>query len=118
MQESVFLDVQFFLLVIVSVIAPISAYIVMLRRRLASRGVILAFGSVLVIMAGINVYLLGWLSDAAKQTPSKVDDEVFASAVSLALFLFPAVFAGIGIHIISHVMIRHLDDAETLFEEN
>ena len=116
MEDSVFLDLQFFLLVIVSLIGPISTYVFMLRQHLISRRVVLLFGASLIIMAGINIYLLGWLADAAKETPSKMDDKVFASTVSIALFLFPAVFAGIGTHIVSHVMIRHLDEAETRFE--
>lgn len=116
MEQSVFLDFDFFLLLIVSLVGPISTYVFMLRRKLVSRRIVLGFGTSLILMSGLTVFLLGLLGDQAKETPSKLDDKVFASEVSIALFLLPAVFAGIGTHIVSHVMIRHLDDAETRFE--
>jgi hypothetical protein len=116
MADSVFLDFEFFLLVLFSLVLPSSTYAFMLYRQLVSRRVVLIFGVSLIIMAGINIYLLGWLADAAKDTPSKLDDKVFASAVSLALFLFPAVFAGIGTHVVAHVMIHHLDEAEKRYD--
>ena len=43
-------------------------------------------------------------------------DAVFVSEVRLALFLLPALFAGVGINLISHVLIRHLQKAEAQFE--
>lgn len=33
----------------------------------------------------------------------------------MALYLFPAMFGGIRVNIISHVLLRHLDEAELRF---
>jgi len=37
-----------------------------------------------------------------------VFDAVFVSKVSLALYLLPLLFAGVGIHLVSHVLITTL----------
>ena len=43
---------------------------------------------------------------------------MFLSEVSLALYLLPAMFGGIGINVISHVLIDHLLDAEKRFRDS
>jgi len=68
-----------------------------------------------VAIAGVDVYVLQSLSRAAMKSPSLVDDAVFVSEVSLALYLLPALFAGLGINVISHVLTTHLDAAERRF---
>lgn len=52
----------------------------------------------------------------AKSSLSGADDQLFSSEVSLALYLLPALFAGIGVNIISHLLISHLEKAEELFD--
>jgi hypothetical protein len=44
-----------------------------------------------------------------------LDNQVFSSKISLALYLPPALFAGIGVNIISHVIVSHLGDAQREF---
>ena len=53
----------------------------------------------------------------AKLTPSLADDAVFVSELSLALYLLPAMVGGIGVNVISQVLIRHLVEAEKQFEK-
>jgi len=60
--------------------------------------------------------LLQRLASMAKISASALDNQVFSSEISLALYLLPALFAGIGINIISHIIIVHLGDAERQFE--
>ena len=74
-------------------------------------------GFALVFIAGVDVYLIQGLSAAAKLTSSSIDDAVFDSELTLALYAFPALFGGIGVNLISHVLIRHLGDAERKFEK-
>jgi hypothetical protein len=66
-------------------------------------------------LAGFDVYLLQVLAQLAKQTPSTADDVVFDSEITVGLYLVPALLAGIGVNVISHVLIQHLSDAQQRF---
>ena len=54
------------------------------------------------------------LTVMAKNMHSSRDSRVFASELSVALSLcfLPAILAGIGANVISHILIRHLDHTE------
>jgi hypothetical protein len=52
----------------------------------------------------------------AKLSASFIDDALFASELSLALYLLPALFGGIGINLVSHVLVNHLVQAEKRFK--
>jgi hypothetical protein len=117
MTTSVFAELTFWLLILFSVAAPTIIYGVLLRKRAVSRSTVLIFGLALVIIAGVDVYLLQRLAALAKHTSSLADDAVFVSELSVALYLLPALFGGIGINMVSHVLIRHLDEAETQFRK-
>jgi hypothetical protein len=116
MNPSIFAEKEFVLLIVVSIILPIALYVFMMMKRALSRAAVLLFGLTLVVIAGANVVLLQRLATMAKGSPSLLDDRVFASEISLALYLLPALLAGIGINIISHVIVTHLGDAEKQFE--
>ena len=116
MGTTVFTEARFWLLVALSILPPFGIYGVLLAKQAISRTSVLMFGFMLVIIAGVDVYLLQNLAAAAKLTPSLADDAVFVSELSLALYLFPGMFGGIGVNIISHVLIRHLVEAEKKFE--
>ena len=55
------------------------------------------------------------MAAAARETLSLADDMVFGSEISFALYLFPLMFGGIGVNIISHVLVTHLVAAEKRF---
>ena len=112
-----FTEVRFWLLIVFSVVLPFSIYGVLLAKRAISRRTVLIFGFTLVVIAGVDVYLLQSLAALAKLTPSLADDMVFLSEISLALYLLPALFGGIGINIISHILVQHLVEAETRFQK-
>lgn len=44
-----------------------------------------------------------------------LDDAVFTSELATALYLLPALFAGIGVNMLSHILISHLAQAEKRF---
>lgn len=115
MSETVFAELTFWLLVALSLVVPFGIYGVLLARRAISRPIVLVFGFALVAIAGADVYLLQRLAALVRLTPSLADDAVFLSGLSAALYLLPALFGGIGINIVSHVLVRHLDDAESRF---
>ncbi|MNV98981.1 hypothetical protein D3C71_1942950 [compost metagenome] len=69
-----------------------------------------------MLISGVDVYLLQSLAAVAKNTPSLADDAVFISELSIALYILPVVFGGIGVNLISHVLLRHLTEAEKRFD--
>lgn len=118
MSTTVFTEVRFWLLVIFSGVLPCAIYWMLLVKRAISRSTVLLLGLSLVAIAGVDVYLLQSLAAQAKVTSSLVDDAVFASEVSIALYLLPAMFGGLGINVISHLLVSHLVEAETRFKES
>jgi uncharacterized metal-binding protein len=104
---------EFFALIAFSLIFPCAIYWFLLKRTSISRYSVIGLAILLIAMAGIDVYLLQTLSDMTKATPSKFDDQLFASGLSIALYILPAVFAGLGVNLLSHVLIDHLHKAET-----
>ncbi|HUW50477.1 MAG TPA: hypothetical protein VMV75_05610 [Sulfuricella sp.] len=115
MNESVFFKLEFFLLLACSIVIPIAIYIFLLRKRAISRRTILLFAVILIALSAADIFLLQSLAALAKTTLSTFDDKVFSSELSIALYLLPAVFAGIGLNLVSHVLIDHLDKAERKF---
>jgi hypothetical protein len=97
-------------------VLPFAIYWILLVKRAVSRTTVLLLGFSLVAIAGVDIYLLQSLATLAKLTASVADDAIFASEVSLALYLLPAMFGGIGINIISHVLVSHLVEAGARFK--
>lgn len=116
MSLSVFVEVRFWVLVAFSLVMPAGIYTLLLVTRAISRMAVLGFGVALVLIAGVDVYLLQSLASLAKHTPSLADDAVFLSELSIALYVLPVVFGGIGVNLISHVLLHHLSGAEKRFE--
>lgn len=90
----------------------------MMRKKSVSRKSVLLLGATLIAIAGVNIFLLQRLAVIAKASSSLLDDRIFASEISLALYLIPALFAGIGANMISHVIISHLAEAERKFDQD
>ncbi len=116
MHDSLFIETGFWLLVAGSLLAPALVFGLMLWKRAISRPMVLLFGIVLIGLAGIDVVLLQWLGTWARGTPSTLDNRIFTSEVSAALYLLPVVLGGIGVNLVSHVLIHHLSAAEQRFD--
>lgn len=116
MKFSVFLEMRFWLLVACSVVLPVAIYWALLVRRAVSSFTVLALGVVLTLLAGVDVYLLQSLTRQAAQTASALDDAVFHSELAVALYVLPVLFGGVGVNLVSHVLLRHLGRAEGRFE--
>ena len=117
MVQTVFVEIQFWLLVLFSIIVPVAIYYGLLKRSSISRNTVLLFGVVLLLISGVDIYLLQVLSKMAKTSLSHWDNSVFLSELSMALYLLPITYGGIGVNLISHVLIRHLSRAERRFEQ-
>lgn len=115
MSNSVFAELSFWIMVVVSVVLPFSIYGALLAKQAISRAAVLALGFTLVAIAGVDVYFLRHWAALAASTPSAADDALFVSEVSFALYLFPLMFGGIGVNVISHILVRHLVGAERRF---
>jgi hypothetical protein len=112
MHDSVFVELQFWLLVLFSIVLPGIIVWICLTVTKVSRKTILALGVILAAIAGFDFYLLQALARMAKLTPSLTDDRIFDSEITVGLYVLPAVLAGIGVNVISHVLIQHLTDAQ------
>ena len=116
MNESVFVQIDFLVLVVFSMLLPTGIYFYLLKKLSISRNTVLLFGIALIFISGIDFFLLQRLSAMAKNSVPLLDDHFFSSELSVALYLLPALFAGIGINMISHILINHLADAEMKFD--
>lgn len=114
--QSVFVEMDFFLLIVLSLLLPAAIYGYMMWKRALSRLAIFGFGISLIVLAGVNVVVLRRLAELTAHTPSLLDDQLFAGGISLALYLFPALFAGVGINIVSHLLVSHLTEAERRYQ--
>jgi len=116
MSEDVFIEVYFLALIIFSVLLPVGIYIYMMWKKAISRTTVLLLGIILIVISGIDVFLLQHLTGLAKTSLSSIDDMFFTHEFSVALYLLPLLFAGVGVNMISHVLITHLIDAEKRFD--
>lgn len=115
MHDTVFVELKFWLLVLFSLVAPVLMVWLCLTVKALSRNTVLLLGMVLVAIAGFDFYLLKSLAQMALMTPSLADDVLFDSEVTVGLYVLPALLAGIGINVTSHVLIEHLTDAQRRF---
>jgi len=112
MHDSVFVEVQFWLLVLFSIVVPGIIVWICLMVTEVSRTTVLALGLILAGIAGFDFYLLQALARMARATPSLTDDLIFDSEITVGLYVLPALLAGIGINVTSYVLIEHLTDAQ------
>lgn len=116
MADSVFLKFEFYLLIFFSLVLPAAIFATMLLKRALARSIVLLFGMLLLVLAGIDIVLLKKLAWLARASLSSLDDSFFNSEMSLCLYLLPAFLGGIGTNVISHILIRHLREAEDKFD--
>jgi hypothetical protein len=116
MKQSVFVELEFWLLVVFSIVMPVAIIWMCLTIRKVSRQHVMAVGLLLVAIAGVDIYLLQALQRRARETPSTADDVIFNSEITVGLYVLPALLAGIGVNIASHVVIQHLSDAQRRFD--
>ena len=109
--------VVFVLVILFSFLIPGLIYAVMVVKRSISRQTVLLLGLALIVVAGIDAVLLQHLANKAAHTPTIWDDRLFTSELSIALYLLPLVSAGVGINIVSHLLITHLTEAERNFDQ-
>ncbi len=113
---TVFTEIRFWLLIVFSIILPFCIYGVLMVKRAISRLAVLLFGITLVMIAGVDVYLLHSFSAEIKRTAS-ADAALLVDEISFALYVLPALFAGVGINVVSHILVSHLVDAEERFKQ-
>ncbi|MES2356495.1 MAG: hypothetical protein V4568_19260 [Pseudomonadota bacterium] len=112
MNDSVFFRSEFFLLILFSLLMPAAIYALLLVKKAVTPLAFFIFGMMLLILSSFDIVLLQHLASAAKQSPSLLDDQLFASEVSLAIYLLPLLSAGIGTNIVSYVLIGHFTKSQ------
>ena len=115
---TVFTEMRFWALVLCSLVLPTAIFVTLFVRREFSKVTVLAFGSLLILLAGVDIFLLRALANMARATPSLADDLVFSSALSIALYIFPAAFGTFGLNMVSHVLMHYLKQKELRFERH
>ena len=117
MQQYGFLEFEFLGVVIFSLILPAAILIALLTRKTISRAAVFLFGMLLILLSGLDFVILHHLLKSATHTKALMNDLMFGPALSVTLYLLPVVFAGIGTNLVSHILIRHLTEAEKRFEQ-
>lgn len=114
---ALFLETEFLLLIVLSVVAPVGIYIFLYRKLKISRWTVVLFALLLIALAAVDVVLLQSLAGNLRTSQGIFHDGLISTQLSVALYLLPAAFAGLGINLISHVLINHLNEAEKQFDQ-
>lgn len=115
--DSVFFKVEFILLIIFSLVLPTAIYIFLLKVKKISQGWISLFAMLLILIAAVVLYLLQTLKQLSHHTGTPLDDQVFNSEITVALYIIPALLTGVAINLISHVLLNHLKIAEKRYQD-
>jgi hypothetical protein len=107
-RQSTFIEGEFLVLVLLSVLIAALIYRALWSRRSLSRTRALIFGLTLIVLAGVDMFLLRMLTSLARVSGSMFDSVVFNSELTVALYILPTLFAGTGINVVSHLVIHPL----------
>ncbi len=108
------IQVDFLALIIFPFLLPVGIYAYMMWKKAISRITVLLLGIILIVISGVDLFLLQHLTQKAETSPTA--SMFFAHEFSIALYLLPLLFAGIGVNMISHILVAHLADAEKQFD--
>ena len=87
--NTIILRMEFWALVLASLLIPMTIYIVLIQIRKISRLIIGIIGVVLLMLSGVDVVLLQMLNDIAKKTTTLLDDRFFSSECAFAFYILP-----------------------------
>lgn len=108
MESVVWLRLEFWLLVLSSLALPACIVAHLLRVTAIARWLLLAYACALILLSGLDIVFLKAVMALARHSHSLIDDAVFLSEYSLALYMLPLLAAGLGINLLSHVITQHL----------
>ena len=112
----VYFEMQLLLLILASIVLLLGIYGFLYRRSAIGRGTVMVFALVLLVIAGTDVALLHGLNGRIQEGPLLLYGHLFSEQLATALYVLPAVLAGLGINLMSHVLIHHLNEAEQRFD--
>ena len=112
MNKAIYLEYEFWALLVCTIIMPIGIFVLMTWKRKFSRATLAVIGTLLVFLSGFDAILLQRLSAKAKASANLLDDRIFVSEISIALYIIPLILAGIGVNLASYVLCEHLIIAE------
>ncbi|MEJ8853110.1 hypothetical protein WKW79_00930 [Variovorax robiniae] len=117
MTGSVFVELRFWVAVIVSFVVPLCLYLSLRKRRAISPASVFWLGVTLIVIAAADVCMLHGLQMATSKSTSRFDN-FFDSELAVGFYLIPALFGGIGIDLVSSVFRRHLEAAEHRYKSD
>ena len=117
MFDGLLIKTEFWSLVLFSLVVPAGIFWGLMSTRKMSHGTVLGFGILLVALSGLDFGLLKQIFAMTSSMPSLANDKIFRSEFSIALYLLPVLYAGVGTNLISHVLISHLKGAEQAFDK-
>jgi len=103
--------------VLCSVVVPVAILTYIMRLRKVSRAAVLGFGLFLLLLSALDLVLLQHIAGLARTSASLLDDQIFLSELPAALYLLPLTSAGIGINLVSQVLLEHLRQAERNYDK-
>lgn len=112
MGHAIYLEYEFWALVMCTIVIPSAIFVWMMMKRKFSRISVVSIGLFLVVIAGLDAIFLRLLSAKAKVSPGLVDDQLFVSEISIALYIIPLILAGVGVNLASHVLCNHIEITE------
>ena len=87
---ALFLETEFLLLIVLSVVAPVGIYIFLYRKLKISRWTVVLFSLLLIILAAVDVVLLQSLAGNLHTSQGVFHDGLISTQLSVALYLLPA----------------------------
>jgi len=111
----VYFEMHLLLLILASIVLPLGIYGFLYSSSVIGRGTVMVFALVLLVIAGADVALLHGLNGRIQEGPLLLYGYLFSEQLATALYVLPAVLAGLGINLMSHVLIHHLNEAEQRF---
>jgi hypothetical protein len=108
MPSSVWIEAQFWALVLCSMLLPLAIIVHLIRAVAIRRYVLMGFALALLALACADFILLGHVASLAYRTPDLLDDRLFLSEASAAFYILPLLCAGVGINLLSFVITQHL----------
>ena len=118
MFDGLLIKTEFWSLVLFSLVVPVGIFWGLMGTRKISHGTVLGFGILLVVLSGLDFVLLKQIFAMTSSMPVLADDKIFNSEFSIALYLLPVLYAGVGTNMISHILISHLKGAEKAFDRD
>ena len=106
--ETLLVRFEFWGLVIAAIALPLIVLMALLKSKTIARARLIGCAAFLILLGALDIGLLRSVMVLARSTPGFVDDAVFLSEYSAALYILPYLSAGVGVNLLTHAITHHL----------